>query len=142
MKRGKPFQRGQSGNPKGRPPKSRVLTEILEVAGRKKMPVAGGDIIEQRKVVAALLWDVATNGEAILPNGDKLSFAPRDWLEVVKFIYTQIDGPVKAQPPLDTDEVDKVGVLTADALSEAGQQLTEWRKQMNEQLSSQKPPPM
>ena len=68
------------------------------------MPLEGGDIVERRRIVARLLWDVAAGGEAVLPNGEKLQFAPRDWLEVVKFLYSHIDGPVKPQQPGESSE--------------------------------------
>lgn len=32
-----------------------------------------------------------------MPDGGMIVVSPRDWLDVVKFIYTQIDGPVKQE---------------------------------------------
>jgi hypothetical protein len=42
-----------------------------------------------------MLWSLATTGEAVFPDGKILTFSPDDWLQVVKFIYAQIDGPPK-----------------------------------------------
>ena len=39
-----PFQKGQTGNPNGRPPKSRALTEILEAAGGKTIEYQGKSV--------------------------------------------------------------------------------------------------
>ena len=80
------------------------------------MPLEGGDIVERRRIVARLLWDVAAGGEAVLPNGEKLEFSPRDWLEVVKFLYSHIDGPVKPQTPGESS--DKPSRATARTLDE------------------------
>jgi hypothetical protein len=46
-------------------------------------------------LIANMLWSLAVTGEATFPDGKKLTFAPEDWLGVVKFIYAQIDGPPK-----------------------------------------------
>lgn len=118
--RGNPTWRGRSGNPSGRPPKSRALTEILERAGREKMPTRGGDIHERRKVLATMLWDAATTGEAKLPDGEEvLRFSPKDWLEVVKFLYQHIDGPAKpVQPDGGNDVPVKAKQLTHDDLAD------------------------
>ncbi len=99
-----PFVRGQSGNPKGRNPKSRALTEILEVAGRQKMPTESGDLVEPRRLLARMLWAVLTTGETELPSGETLRFSAKDWLETAKFVYSQIDGPVKPQMPTEGSE--------------------------------------
>ena len=86
------FQKGQSGNPNGRPPKSRALTEILEAAGNKTIDYDGKRTARKR-VLASLLWEASTTGEATLPNGTVLELGASDWFAVVKMLYSQIDGP-------------------------------------------------
>lgn len=90
------WEKGKSGNPNGRPPKSRALTDILEKAGSQSVEVDGKKIASKR-IVASLLWQVATTGMAKFPDGSILSVSPQDWIAVVKFIYAQIDGPPKAE---------------------------------------------
>ncbi len=136
-----PFQKGRSGNPLGRAPKSRALTEILERAGRDKMPVAGGDeFLERRKYLARLLWDAATTGEAVLPSGEKLEFSPRDWLETVKFLYNHIDGPVKPAPAM-AEAPPSALMPTQEEMGEAGRKLQAWLQQMSEEWSDSPAPP-
>jgi hypothetical protein len=90
------WEKGKSGNPNGRPPKSRALTDILEKAGSQSVEVDGKKVASKR-IVASLLWQVATTGTATFPDGSILSVSPQDWIAVVKFLYTQIDGPPKAE---------------------------------------------
>ncbi|HET8707608.1 MAG TPA: DUF5681 domain-containing protein [Pseudomonadales bacterium] len=87
------FQPGQSGNPKGRPPKDRALTALLEKAGKKTITNDGRKVARNR-VLASKLWELATTGETEL-DGKKLELAPADWLDVVQFLYKHIDGPPK-----------------------------------------------
>jgi hypothetical protein len=89
---------GQSGNPKGRPKKTRALTEILEKAGATMVDMPDGSRTSARRIVARAVWDLATTGEATLPNGTHF-FAGKaeDWLPVVKFIFAQLDGPPPQQ---------------------------------------------
>ena len=89
------FQPGQSGNPKGRPPKDRALTALLEAAGSKSVEV-DGKRIPGKKHVAGLAWQLANTGTLTLPNGRVLAVAGIDeWLAVVKWVYGQVDGPPK-----------------------------------------------
>jgi hypothetical protein len=91
------FKRGQSGNRGGRPPKERALTTILAAAGHTTVPVAGKRIAGQR-LIAQLLWTVATTGQATLASGTILEVSPGDWLALVKWLYSQIDGPPRLDP--------------------------------------------
>lgn len=86
------WQKGQSGNPVGRPPRGRALTEILRNAGEEPVLFQGKEI-PGKEVVAALIWQVVTTGKAELPGGRTLVVGAKSWLEVVKFLYGQLDGP-------------------------------------------------
>jgi hypothetical protein len=90
------YQPGESGNPNGRPPQSRALTEIL-AATLDKSVNTGDRKAAAKRVLAEMLRDAVTTGEVTLPNGEVLKFSPKDWLEAVKWVYTHIDGPVKQQ---------------------------------------------
>lgn len=85
---------GISGNPSGRPLKSRALTEILERAGNKTLEVPGRKSrLARKRLLAELIWQLVAEGEAKLPNGKTLRPNPRDWLETLQFIYKHVDGP-------------------------------------------------
>ena len=91
-----PWVKGQSGNPNGRPPKNRALTAILERAGSKTVEV-DGKRISGKRFMAQALFEIVTTGKTVLASGREVVAGPQAWLEIVKFLYAQIDRP----PPKD-----------------------------------------
>lgn len=115
-----PWEKGQSGNKKGRPPKSRALTALLERAGKKK--TAGGKTSKQE--MADRIWEALATGmitypsfteqvvrDVVQPDGKKTAVTvevertPRifleapDFIALAKLVLSQIDGP----PPAAVD---------------------------------------
>ena len=95
------FAKGKSGNPRGRPPKSRALTEILASAGKTKVLREGKEIPAQ-KLIAENLWRALVSGVIQLENGKTLAIAnAEEYMGIVKFLHTQIDGPPPAALAVD-----------------------------------------
>lgn len=94
------WAKGQSGNPSGRKPKVRALTEILEKAGAATVEINGSKISGKR-LIARLLWEAAMTGRATFPDERTLEISPQDWIAIVKFFYQQIDGPPKDVGTMD-----------------------------------------
>jgi hypothetical protein len=99
-----PWTPGASGNPKGRPPKSRALTEILQRAGKTTLHYGvnkKGEVAKKSRqaILAEMLWTAAVTGEVLL-NADYgpqrlVALGGDEWLDVVKFLYAHIDGAPK-----------------------------------------------
>jgi len=90
------FPPGVSGNPRGRPPKSRALTDLLTKALGRTLETQGKKVSGKR-LLARLVVDVLTTGRATFPDGRVLEVAPKDWLEFAKWLYQHVDGPARQE---------------------------------------------
>lgn len=97
---------GNQNNVRGRPPKARALTEILARAAAETVQLVGEERRTARKqILARLVWDAAIFGEAVFPASEGQG-APRplkagEWIDLVKWLYGQIDGPPPTQQQVD-----------------------------------------
>lgn len=89
------FRAGVSGNPKGRPPKKRALTNLLERGGNVKIQTEQGEI-SAKKLMVARIWQglatgVFTFGDQVIP------LKTDEYLTLARLVLTQVDGPPKGE---------------------------------------------
>lgn len=111
-----PFENGRSGNPNGRPPKKRALTDILEKAGSTKQGT-----LTAKKKLATLLWEGATTGVVTFDDAPRVLSAD-EWLSLSKFIYQHIDGAPKNELDVTTNGNDLPGAGVVVVLPDNGRQ--------------------
>lgn len=88
------FQPGQSGNPSGRPPKSRALSDLLAKALSASVPTDGGRVAGKR-LLAKLVAEGITTGKVTFPGEEKSILGIKDWIEFVKWAYGYLEPPAQ-----------------------------------------------
>lgn len=83
------FLPGHSGNPRGRPPKTRALSDLLAVQG--ELPIDTDSPMTHQAQLARNLWQMLTHGQIEL-SGFPVRLSAKDWVETAKFVVEHIDG--------------------------------------------------
>lgn len=105
-KTGTSWKAGKSGNPRGRPPKVRSLTEYLKAGGDRMVYDDYGRLLSAKEATARLLWEFATRGEISLSGRIMEAESTTEWLNVVKWIYQHVDGGAETEGRAAADNVD------------------------------------
>jgi len=99
------FAKGHSGNPHGRPPAiGRKMAEGLQKVGQ--LPYFDEDFTNAQ-AVARMIWIGLLDG--VIPmNGTRMALTTKDWLNLVKWLYTHLDGSLHRAAPLGEEELKEV----------------------------------
>ena len=87
------WEKGQSGNPKGRPKKEYCLTDILKEQGNIEDVETNGGKISRKQAIARKLWAMAMEGDvtALKYLYDRVDGRPK---ETITTAITQINNPI------------------------------------------------
>ncbi len=94
--------------------KARVLSSVLARAGNVKIKGADGTLIARKRLVSELLWQLVTTGRTTFADGTEMLLCTRDWMDLVKWLYNQVDGPIKAAVEISTPRGRPLEVKTTD----------------------------
>jgi hypothetical protein len=89
------WQKGRSGNPRGRPPNSRALAAILRDIGDAKANPEAAESITFREYMAVMLWGAVRDGVVRLGDGRRIQLNGKDWFEIVKWVQQQVEPQTK-----------------------------------------------
>lgn len=107
---------GQSGNPKGRRPKGRALSEMLRMKGDEIVSI-GGEAISAQEALAKAVWQFVITGEVWLLGKKLEAQNVGEWASVVKWLYTHVEPPTLRENEAEPELV--VRVVRADKGAQA-----------------------
>lgn len=101
------WQPGQSGNPKGRKPKGRALTEILQIKGELVVGI-GGEQRTAQDALAEAVWQFVLTGEVWLMGKKLEAQSIGEWASVVKWLYSHVEPANMAEPEQEPELIVRV----------------------------------
>ena len=112
------FQPGQSGNPAGRPPRSKALNEILRKYSEGEIEL-GDTKVQRKEALAQMAWALVLDGKTKYTSGRKVLRVEdvNDWMKIVEFLFNRIDGKPVSQHELSGPDGGPIESSTVSDLS-------------------------
>lgn len=107
-----PWVPGQSGNPKGRPPKGKVLGEMLQKASLQTFEYTDdkGVVVKTKyaNFITERVMEALTSGQVTFPpdeegNARTITLDHRDWYQLINFYFQRTEGLAPKGKPLDEE---------------------------------------
>jgi hypothetical protein len=106
------WEKGQSGNPKGRPKKQRALTRVLQLELSRRYQMADGTFVEGKRYIARIIRQALSNGIIELANGAVITLAADDIIKLLQWSYQHIDGAPIQEIDVSNDQPFVVQIVT------------------------------
>lgn len=120
------FPKGVSGNPKGRPPKSRAMAELLNRSLNRMVQVDDEHRISGKKLLAQLVTEAIVTGKLTFPGeGQPTTLSNKDWIEFTRWAFQYLDPPVSKVAPTMPDGVNPYMSMSKDELMALAKQVTQ-----------------
>lgn len=104
--------------------KDRTWTKLLEASGSRAVKHPRFEhTLTRRKLIAEMTLEAVTTGKIFFPDGTEIQIGSSEWLGMVRWLYTHIDGPAPTKvqlssPPEESIRVEDVTpTSTADRLA-------------------------
>jgi len=98
------FEKGQSGNPNGRPRKTRALANILEVRGQQKYEYCG-ELLSGNEILSRIVWDILLKRKALFMDRKRYEAIKLElWENILKFYVNHTEGPPRAELDITTGD--------------------------------------
>lgn len=100
--------------------KDRTWTKLLEAAGSRSVNHPRFEIsLTRRKLIAEMVLTALTDGAIYFMDGSEVKIGSKEWLEMVRWVYTHIDGPAPTKVQMSSPEGEALRIEDASPLNTA-----------------------
>lgn len=100
--------------------KDRTWTKLLEAAGSRSVNHPRFEVtLTRRKLIAEMVLTALTDGVIVFMDEREVQIGSKEWLEMVRWVYTHIDGPAPTHVQMSTPEGEALRIEDVNPLSPA-----------------------
>lgn len=100
--------------------KDRTWTKLLEAAGSRSVNHPRFEVtLTRRKLIAEMVLTALTDGVIHFIDDRQVQIGSKEWLEMVRWVYTHIDGPAPTHVKMSSPEGEALRIEDVSPLSPA-----------------------